>query len=380
MKLLQINRRSKILQDLQPHPMKLLLRINMILTMIKQRRKKKKEEEDQSPLFAATKTGNAELVEMILKEHPQALEYKNSKKQNILHIAVKYRQKEIFDYVLRKRVPMLRLVRQIDGDGYTILHSVADTTHYTKGTRSGPAYNLQEELEWFSRVERLIPSHYKTFVDIEEEATAMELFRQNHEKQLENAQRWIKETSQSCSGVAVLVATVVFAAAFTVPGGTNDSNGLPILLHSPFFLFFTVMDVVSLSCSLTAVVMFLSVVTSPFELEDFLVSLPRRLKLGFALLFMSVATTMLAFTSTVFLIIHLDHRRQWTMTLICSAAFFPVSVLALTHIPLFVSFLIAWKSLFMVVCEALPCNLVRGWLKFRWKSTRGRLPITDKGK
>ncbi|KAI9161248.1 hypothetical protein LWI28_015724 [Acer negundo] len=259
------------------------------------------------------------------------------------------------------------------------LHSVADTKHYNRGTSSGPVYNLQEELEWFSTVEKLIPSHYKTHRD-NKDKTAMELFKEMHEKQLENAQRWIKETSQSCSGVAVLVATVVFAAAFTVPGGTNDSNGQPILLRSPFFLFFTVMDVVSLSCSLTAIVMFLSVVTSPFELEDFLVSLPRRLTLGFALLFMSVATTMLAFTSTIVLIIHLDQSRQWTMTLICSAAFFPVSVLALTHFPLFVSFLIAWKNLFKFVWNALLCNLVLGWLKNLGKTNCEHLPITDKGK
>ncbi|KAK4837255.1 hypothetical protein QYF36_003993 [Acer negundo] len=340
---------------------------------------KKNEIEDRSPLFAATRTGNVELVKMILKEHPQALEYKNSRMQNILHVAVKHRQKEILDYVINKKIPMLRLVRQIDADGYTVLHSVADTKHYNRGTRSGPAYNLQEELEWFSTVEKLIPSHYKTHRD-NKDKTAMELFKEMHEKQLENAQRWIKETSQSCSGVAVLVATVVFAAAFTVPGGTNDSNGQPILLHSPFFLFFTVMDVVSLSCSLTAVVMFLSVVTSPFELEDFLVSLPRRLTLGFALLFMSVVTTMLAFTSTIVLIIHLDQSRQWTMTLICSAAFFPVSVLALTHFPLFVSFLIAWKNLFKFVWKALLCNLVLGWLKNLGKTNCEHLPITDKGK
>ena len=94
---------------------------------------------------------------------------------------------------------------------------------------------------WMQTVEKLIPSHYKTHRD-NKDKTAMELFKEMHEKQLENAQRWIKETSQSCSGVAVLVATVVFAAAFTVPGGTNDSNGFPILLHSPLFMSFTVLN------------------------------------------------------------------------------------------------------------------------------------------
>ena len=48
--------------------------------------------------------------------------------------------------------------------------------------------------------------------------TADELLQETHSKQLKDAQKWIKETSQSCSAVAVLVATVVFAAAYTVPG------------------------------------------------------------------------------------------------------------------------------------------------------------------
>ncbi|TXG70472.1 hypothetical protein EZV62_005407 [Acer yangbiense] len=51
------------------------------------------------------------------------------------------------------------------------------------------------------------------------------------------------------------------------------------------------------------------------------------------------------------------------MTLICSAAFLPVSLLALTHFPLFVSFLKAWKNLFVVVWDALPCSIVLSWLK-----------------
>jgi hypothetical protein len=102
--------------------------------------------------------------------------------------------------------------------------------------------------------------------------TVIEPFKEKHEGLLKKAQEWIKESSQSCSAVAVLVATVVFAAAYTVPGG-NDDKGRPIFLHSHFFLFFTVKDVVSLASSLTSVVMFLSILTSPFEQQNCLKSL-----------------------------------------------------------------------------------------------------------
>ncbi|KAL5773230.1 hypothetical protein ACOSQ2_013154 [Xanthoceras sorbifolium] len=336
---------------------------------------KEDEEESETPLFAAIRTGNAELVKLILKEHPMAIELINHRNQNILHMAASYRQKEIFDSLQEKEIPRRRLARKIDAKGYTILHSVADTKHYKVGTRSDPADKLKEELKWFNNVKEIVPSYYTMLRDKDDKKTADEIFKEKHTVQLDEAQKWIKKTSESCSAVAVLVAIVVFAAAFTVPGGTNDENGLPILLNSPLFLFFTVTDIVSLSCSLTSVVVFLSVVTSPCELEDFHVLLPRRLTLGFALLFMSVATTMLAFTSTIFLIIRLDQRRRWTMTLICCAAFFPVSVLALTHYPLFVSFINSWQDLFTIIWNAPPCSLVRRSLN----SVKRHLLSKDKG-
>ncbi|KAK3188518.1 hypothetical protein Dsin_028079 [Dipteronia sinensis] len=293
--------------------------------------------EDANPLFSAIRAGNVKVVKLILEEYPQALEEINNKNQNILHVAAMYRQKEIFDLVKTKEIPMIRLARQIDDDGYTILHSVADTRHYKGWTRLGPAYKLQEELKWFDRVKKIMPSSY-TILRAKNKKTALEILKDKHADQLIKAQSWIKETSQSCSGVAILVATVVFAAAFTVPGGTNDSNGFPIVLHSPYFVSFTVWDVASLSCSLTSVVMFLSILTSPFELEDFRVSLPRKLTFGFVLLLLSVTFTMLTFTTTIVLIIRLDKSRKLTMTLLCSAAFCPVFTLALTHFSLILSF------------------------------------------
>jgi hypothetical protein len=165
--------------------------------------------------------------------------------------------------------------------------------------------------------------------------TADELFKEQHVELLEKAERWIKETSQSCTAIAILVATVVFTAAYTVPGG-NDQRGHPIFLHSPFFLFFTIMDVVSLVSSLTYVLMFLSILTSPFKQENFLKSLPRKLMIGFTLLFLSMTTTMLSFTATIFLINPFE-KKALTVTLINIAVLLPVSVFALMQFPLYVA-------------------------------------------
>ncbi|KAK4857863.1 hypothetical protein QYF36_007385 [Acer negundo] len=57
-----------------------------------------------------------------------------------------------------------------------------------------------------------MPSYFTQHHD-KNSKTAKELFIEKHKIQHKEAQQWIKETSKSCSGVAVLVATVVFAAA-----------------------------------------------------------------------------------------------------------------------------------------------------------------------
>ncbi|KAL3575936.1 hypothetical protein D5086_021219 [Populus alba] len=100
------------------------------------------------------------------------------------------------------------------------------------------------------------------------------------------AKEWLKTTAEGCSVVAVLIATVAFAAAYTVPGGPNQSTGVPVLVNKPFFVVFTVTDVLSLTFALTSVVTFLSILTSPFRFKDFKHTLPNKLMVGFAFLFL----------------------------------------------------------------------------------------------
>ncbi|XP_031262361.1 uncharacterized protein LOC116120542 isoform X2 [Pistacia vera] len=212
------------------------------------------ENSQPSSLFFATERGIIKIVEEMLTLCPQLVEFKNHQKQNILHVAIQHRQKEIYDLVKTMKIPMTRLVRGIDKNGYTILHHAANMKDDDKETHpAGPVYQLQEELKWYKRVEKMTPSHYRMFPESEFNKNCKELFIIKHSGLLKDAQKWIKETSQSCSAVSVLVATVVFAAAYTVPGGSNE-KGYPVFLNNRFFLIFTVMDVVALACSLTSVV------------------------------------------------------------------------------------------------------------------------------
>uniref|UniRef100_A0A3N7FUD5 PGG domain-containing protein n=1 Tax=Populus trichocarpa TaxID=3694 RepID=A0A3N7FUD5_POPTR len=308
----------------------------------------------QISLFVATINGIEEIVWEIINRYPHAVEQLNKEGQSILDVAVMHRQKKIFNLVKQLKVPLARLHRVIDEKGNTLLHHVADMDNYRGGTKPGPALELQEELQWFEQVQKVIPSHYVTLRN-REGKTAKELFEESHKDQLTNAQKWIKETTQSCSTVAALVATVVFAAAYTVPGG-SDKNGKPNFINSPYFLVFTVSDVLSLASSLTSLVVFLSLLTSPFQQQEFHISLPRKLLVGFTFLFFAVITTMLSFGATILILI--QSEKKLTTLLLSMAAFLPVLVFAIMQFRLYVSFMGSTYNILRITGKALPPFLV----------------------
>ncbi|KAF2304894.1 hypothetical protein GH714_000385 [Hevea brasiliensis] len=242
----------------------------------------------ETPLILATKSGCVEIAKEILKVYPQAIEHVDDEGRNILHVAIKYRQLDIFEYVKKMEVPMKRLVRKIDNNGNTILHTVALKRKILAEKVEGPALLLQEELLWFERVQEITPSHFM-YHQNNMKLPADEFFNTVNSELRSAGKEWLKSTAEGCSVVAVLIATVAFAAAYTVPGGNQSSTGLPVLLNQPLFVVFTVTDVLSLNFALTAVVTFLSILSSPSRFEDFKQSLPSKLMLGFTFLFLSVA-------------------------------------------------------------------------------------------
>ncbi|KAG7959489.1 hypothetical protein I3843_10G072600, partial [Carya illinoinensis] len=283
--------------------------------------------------------GIVEIVDEILQQHPQAIEHLSKDEENILHVAISHRQKEVFRYLKKMDVILrCRLVSRLNGRGYTILHQVADIKNSREGneTAGGPAFQLRDELRWFEACAKIMPPHYSLHRD-NDGRTATELFREQHAPLLKEAKRyWLKDTSGSCSTVAVLVAGVVFAAAYSNPGGTNES-GVPRLLHSPIFMVFTITGILALASSLTSVVMFLTITSSPLEQEYFHNNIPRKLLIGFKFLFFSMILSMISFSASLLLILRFDQERSWTLTVIYAIALLPVCLFGIFQFPLYAS-------------------------------------------
>ena len=185
----------------------------------------------------------------------------------------------------------------------------------------------------FQAVEKLM---YPTTVENtnEDNLTAWEVFKKEHKHLSKAGEKWMKDTSNSCMIVSTLITTVVFAAAFTVPGGNDNDDGVPIFLWSNGFLVFAVSDALALFSSLTSLLMFLSILTARYAEEDFLKSLPKRLIIGLASLFVAIATMMIAFVATLSIV--LSKRLQWVSVPITLLASFPVTIFGLLKLPLFI--------------------------------------------
>lgn len=171
----------------------------------------------------------------------------------------------------------------------------------------------------------VLPS-YKEERNFEGKTPAM-VFTEAHKELLKEGEKWMKATASSCSLVAALTATMVFAAAITVPGGNNEDNGHPIFFEDAGFKIFGVSDSISMFSSVASILMFLSILTTWYSEEDFLYALPKRLICGLVTLFLSVTSMMVAFSAIVYLVF--CDKKEWML--------FPVGVLACLPISLFAS-------------------------------------------
>lgn len=94
--------------------------------------------------------------------------------------------------------------------------------------------------------------------------TPWDIFRETHKDLVFNAGKWLSKTSDSCSVVSILIATVAFAAYATVPGGLDSNTGLPILEKQTIFHVFAISSLIALCFSVSSVVMFLVFFTSRY--------------------------------------------------------------------------------------------------------------------
>ncbi|KAJ4953312.1 hypothetical protein NE237_030144 [Protea cynaroides] len=288
--------------------------------------------EKKGILNEAAKNGIIELVVECLKCFPDLIDVVTGGK-SIFHIAVEYRREKVFNliYELGKYD---KIFLHVDSDGNSALHLAGKLAPYDRlNSVSGAALQMQRELQWFKELQNMLqPMCWEsTNKDGKKSRT---LFTEEHKELVADGGRWMKDTSSSCTVVATLIVTVMFAAAFTVPGG-NNNDGMPVFLGTTFFTIFLISDTIALFSSSTSVLMFLSILTARYAEEDFLYSLPKKLIIGLATLFISIAAMMVCFTATLFIV--LQRKRSLLLIVpIVLMAFLPIYSFVVLQFPLLI--------------------------------------------
>lgn len=181
-------------------------------------------------------------------------------------------------------------------------------------------------------MERTVPEYYKECKN-DFGKTPGEVFSEEHKDLQRKAEDWMKQTAGSFTIVGALIITMVFAAAFTVPGGSNKDTGFPIFSRDTLFIMFAISDAVSLSTASTSVLVFLGVLTSRYSEKDFLISLPRRMIIGLYTLFISIAVMMIAFAAGVAIMLE---GQLWIIIVMSMLTCIPVLCFAFLQFPLLV--------------------------------------------
>ncbi|WJX37458.1 hypothetical protein P8452_25220 [Trifolium repens] len=226
------------------------------------------------------------------------------------------------------------LIQGVDKKDNTVLHLVAKSDQ--DWNISGAAMKIMWHINWFQYTKGLLPKDYTVRTN-KLGYTAGELFKRSYGQLIQDGSTWFKDTSESCSVVAALLAGVSFATSSTIPGGNNSETGKPTLEGRPAFDAFALSSVIGLCFSVTALVVFLSVLTSRKEPKDFRIDLPRKLLLGLSFLFLSIVAMITAFCSGHYFV--LDHKYKHFVFLIYGYTCFPVTLYAIAQLPLYTDLL-----------------------------------------
>ncbi|XP_054800427.1 uncharacterized protein LOC129304700 isoform X2 [Prosopis cineraria] len=283
-------------------------------------------------IFNAVEVGNFEFLAELISSYPDLIWEVDERNRSIIHAAVLYRYADIFN-LIHDIGPIKDFIACFeDEDKSNLLHMAAKLAPpHRLNLVSGAAFQMTLELLWFEEVKKImLPSLIEK--KNAEGLTPRQLFTKEHEKLLGKAEEWMKKTAESCMLVSTLITTGVFTAAFSIPGGINDSSGNPNYLQKTSFLVFATSDATAMISSSTSILIFLSILISRYAEDDFHKSLPLKLISGLVALFISIVSMMIAFSSAFFIMYY--HGLNWVPDFISALAFIPVPLFAFLLFPL----------------------------------------------
>ncbi|KAF4366029.1 hypothetical protein G4B88_031398 [Cannabis sativa] len=290
----------------------------------------------KSAIIIAARNGITEMVKRILKKFPMAIYDTNEDEKNVVLLALENKQVKLYKFLLQKYSKNESIFRRVDKDGNGALHIAASNTDQQNMQRwpiPGDALQMQWEIKWNKFVKNSMPENFCVGHNNNGE-TPEAIFTRDHKKLVETGSEWMRKTAESCSLVAALIATVAFATSTSLPGGTSDQNGKPLMATEPAFHVFAVSSLIALCFSVTSLVMFLAILTSRFSEKDFDKVLPWKLLMGLTSLFLAIVSMLVSFCAGHFFV--LQDALKVAAFPVYTVTFIPISFFAVAQFPLYI--------------------------------------------
>lgn len=299
----------------------------------------------KNALHLAARPGHTEIVKALLSKDPQLARRTDKKGQTALHMAVKGQSCDVVKLLLDADAAIVMLP---DKFGNTALHVATrkkrveivnellllpDTNVNALTRDHKTALDIAENLplsEESSDIKDIL-SRYgalranelnqprdelrKTVTQIKKDVhTQLEQTKRtnknvhNISKELRKLHReGINNATNSVTVVAVLFATVAFAAIFTVPGGDNDDGSGVVASYSAFKIFF-IFNAIALFTSLAVVVVQITLVRGETKAEKRVVEVINKL------MWLASVCTSVAFIASSYIVV--GRRNEWAAILV----------------------------------------------------------------
>ncbi|KAB1217992.1 hypothetical protein CJ030_MR3G014598 [Morella rubra] len=299
----------------------------------------------KNALHLAGRQGHVEVVKALLTKDPQLARRTDKKGQTALHMAVKGQNCEVVKLLLEADPAIVMLP---DKSGNTALHvatrkkrveivnelcALRDTSVNAPNRDHKTALDIAEELslsvesseikDCLSRYGALRANELNqprdelrnTVTQIKKDVhIQLEQTRKtnknvhNISKELRKLHReGINNATNSVTVVAVLFATVAFAAIFTVPGGDHD-NGMAVVVKRASFKIFFIFNAIALFTSLAVVVVQITLVRGETKAEKRVVEIINKL------MWLASVCTSVAFIASAYIVV--GKKNQWAAVLV----------------------------------------------------------------
>nr|GEW43227.1 ankyrin repeat-containing protein ITN1-like [Tanacetum cinerariifolium] len=260
----------------------------------------------QTALHMAVKGVSCEVVKLLLQADPAIVMLPDKFSNTALHIATRKKRVEIVNELLLLRDTNVNALTRDHKTALDIVHGLPlsqETSEITEilsrygAVQANDLNQPRDELrqtvtEIRNNVHNQLEQARKTNKNMS--GIAKEL-RKLHREGINNA-------TNSVTVVAVLFATVAFAAIFTVPGGVDEHNGTAIMVSSAAFQVFFIFNAIALFTSLAVVVVQITVVRGEIKSERRVVEVINKL------MWLASGCTTVAFISSSYIVVGKHHR------------------------------------------------------------------------